>query len=244
MKLVIFASNSKATNIGLKWLISKRKAEIGAIIIVEQLKGGLFRKLKSFFKYLKRTSLIFIAYKIYDGMGSKDIIRIAKENKIPLIKTRDVNEKMVISVLESVKPDLSISYFTQQIFKEPLISLPKLGTINIHGSLLPKYKGAAQYFWYLHNNDKKGGITVHYVDENLDTGDIMLQSSFDIKNETMKSLHIKIGEEGARLAQKALDLMENKKFVRKPQGKSESGSLTLPTGKDMKEFRKMGLKVF
>ncbi len=245
MRIVIFSSNSKAANAGLKDLILKRKSDIVALIIVNQLKGGLYRQFLAFLRYAKRTSLLFLVYKLYESMGSSEVTDTAKKLGIPVIKAADVNDKEFLENLKVLKPDLTLCLFANQMLKKQVISIPKLGTLNAHGSLLPKYRGAAQYFWYLFNGDKKGGVTVHYMDEGLDTGDIVLQKEFDIKkDDSMLSLHIKIGKTATGLYDKVIELFKNKKAKRIPQAKANTSYLTLPTRNEMGQFRKKGHKIF
>jgi|TARA_Y100000310_G_scaffold235895_1_gene239061 methionyl-tRNA formyltransferase len=245
MRIVVFSSNSKSANAGLKDLIGKRNKEIVALVIVTQLKGSLFKKISSFNKYLKRTSPIFLLYKIYEGLGGSEVINSAKKYGIPIIKTNDINDTRLLEKIKALKPDLSLCFFANQILKKPIISAAKLGTLNIHGSILPKYKGAAQYFWYLYNNDKKGGVTIHYMDEKLDTGDMISQETFTIKkSDSMYELHMKIGKIGAKLYDKLIDPFKSKKIKRIPQRKDKGSYLTLPTRKEMKVFRKKGLNIF
>ena len=245
MKIIIFTSDSRAISSGLRTLVEGRKSDVIAIVLVSQLKGDIIKKLKSFLKYLKKTGVLFIFYKLYDGILCNDAAKIAETNNIPLMHTNDVNSPEFIKKLRNMNPDINLSFFTQQIFKKEIIAIPKRGTLNMHGSLLPHYKGAAQYFWYLHNNDKEGGVTVHYMDENLDTGDIVVQEKFSISdNDTMSSVHKKIAETGAKAAIKSLNLIESKKAKRIPQKKEKSEYLRLPTGGEIKEFRKRGLRMF
>jgi folate-dependent phosphoribosylglycinamide formyltransferase PurN len=245
MRIIVFSSNSKSANSGLAYLIKKRKNEIAAIVIVSQLKGSLFKRISSFFKYLRRTSLLFLLYKLYEGFGSSSVFNFAKKNGIPVIKANDINDPSLLDEIKKIKPDLSLCFFANQIMKRSIISAARFGTLNIHGSILPKYKGAAQYFWYLYNDDSEGGVTIHYIDEKLDTGDIIIQKKFHVKkSDSMYSLHLKIGKIGGELYDKVIDSFKNGKIRRKPQIKDKGGYLTLPTSREMGNFREKGLKIF
>lgn len=245
MKLVIFSSNTKCANVGLKELINKRHEDIKAFIIVDKIKGRITSKLKLAYKYLKKFSLYFLMYKLYDGFGGNKVIKLVKHYKIPVIKIKNINDDNVLKYLKKINPDLTICFFIHQILKKNLISIPKYGTLNAHGSLLPKYKGAAQYFWYLYNGDKTGGITIHYMEEGLDTGDIILQKSFLIeKNDSMFSVHMKIGNLAAKLFDDVIDLIKNGTVKPIKQKITDSHYLTLPTNKEMKKFKEKKLKIF
>lgn len=111
------------------------------------------------------------------------LIDIADNNEIPILFLSNVNSKDSIQELSKYGCDLFVSMSFNQIFKNEVINLPKLKTINCHAGKLPFYRGRNILNWVLINDEKEFGITVHYVDEGIDTGDIILQKSFPINDE-------------------------------------------------------------
>ncbi len=108
---------------------------------------------------------------------------------IEFIVTKNVNSNEFIERLNFFQCDLLVSMSFNQIFKEPIISIPKLGIINCHAGKLPLYRGRNVLNWVLINDEKEFGITVHYIDEGIDTGDIIVQKSYPINDsDTYKSL--------------------------------------------------------
>jgi methionyl-tRNA formyltransferase len=107
-------------------------------------------------------------------------------------------------------PDIIIVYSMSQLLKKNIFTIPRYGTINLHPSLLPKYRGANPWFWHYYFMEKKGGVTVHYIDNGEDTGDIIYQEEYDIllgmKSPSMQDLAI--GKIGVNLLSKALDNIE------------------------------------
>lgn len=104
----------------------------------------------------------------------------AKQYAIPYLKHQNVNEKLFIDLIKGFDCDLFVSMSFNQIFRKEIINLPRLKTINCHAGKLPFYRGRNILNWALINDEKEFGITVHYVDEGIDTGDIILQRVYPI----------------------------------------------------------------
>ena len=104
----------------------------------------------------------------------------AKLNNIDYIKHKNVNSDKFISTIKKYKCDLFVSMSFNQIFKSKIINLTKYKTINCHAGKLPFYRGRNILNWVLINDEKEFGITVHFVEEGIDTGDIILQKNFQI----------------------------------------------------------------
>lgn len=122
---------------------------------------------------------------------SKDetLKKYAEKHNIDYLKHKNVNSDKFISILEKYNSDLFVSMSFNQIFKSKIINLPKYKTINCHAGKLPFYRGRNVLNWVLINDEKEFGITVHFVDEGIDTGDIILQKSFQITdNDNYKTL--------------------------------------------------------
>lgn len=96
------------------------------------------------------------------------------------IDARSVNSKQFKKELLKLEPDLIIVGSWSEKFKKPIIDLPKIGTINCHPSILPKYRGPNPYIRVIMNGEKETGITFHLMDENLDTGPILMQKKLEI----------------------------------------------------------------
>lgn len=104
-----------------------------------------------------------------------------KSLKLHEIKARSVNSAKFKKEILKLNPDLILVGSWSEKFKKPIIELPKIGTVNCHPSLLPRYRGPNPYMRVIMNGEKETGITLHLMDENLDTGPILLQKKIDIK---------------------------------------------------------------
>lgn len=116
--------------------------------------------------------------------GSEDpfLAKMGHDNGIDVHVYPNINSDEFYCLAETYHPDLFVSMSFNQIFKKRILSLPPLGTINCHAGKLPFYRGRNILNWVLINDEKEFGITVHYVDEGIDTGDIILQETFPISD--------------------------------------------------------------
>ncbi|WP_440682496.1 methionyl-tRNA formyltransferase [Cysteiniphilum halobium] len=106
--------------------------------------------------------------------------RYCKEYKIDYLRHKNINSIEFLDITSTYDCDLFVSMSFNQIFKTQLINLPKYKTINCHAGKLPFYRGRNVLNWVLINDEKDFGITVHYIDEGIDTGDIILQKTYPI----------------------------------------------------------------
>lgn len=138
---------------------------------------------KAFDKIISDDSIEiqFIAVR-YDKRDA-ELLRKAEENHIPVELSENINSEVFINRMKYYKSDMFVSMSFNQIFKCEMINLPKFKTINCHAGKLPFYRGRNILNWALINDEKEFGITVHYMDEGIDTGDIILQEIYPITDE-------------------------------------------------------------
>ena len=108
---------------------------------------------------------------------------IANNNNIPFLTNKNVNSLEFITLLDKFSCDLYVSMSFNQIFKSSIINHPPLGIINCHAGKLPFYRGRNVLNWALINDEKSFGITVHFINEEIDTGDIIIQQSYPISDD-------------------------------------------------------------
>lgn len=113
----------------------------------------------------------------------------SKSLNVPHFTSENINSECFLNKIEKFSCDLFVSMSFNQIFKKEIINLPRLKSINCHAGKLPFYRGRNILNWALINDEKEFGITVHYIDEGIDTGDIILQRTFPITdNDNYQSL--------------------------------------------------------
>ena len=150
------------------------------------------------------------------GRGMKMIASPVKEFAIE--KNIKIYQEF-ISEIKSLKPDVICVVAYGKILPKEILEIPKQGCINVHGSLLPKYRGAAPIQWAVLNGDKKTGITTMYMDIGMDTGDMILKEEVEIgENETTGELWNKLSKIGANLLVETLNKIEKGTAPREKQG--------------------------
>ena len=144
----------------------------------------------------------------------------AEEKGLKIYQPQKVrNNQEFLEEIKSLNPDLICVVAYGKILPEELLNIPKLGCINVHGSLLPKYRGAAPIQWAVLNGDKKTGITTMYMDKGMDTGDMILKEEVEIdEDETTGELWEKLEKIGGKLLVKTLQKIEDGTAPRIKQG--------------------------
>lgn len=147
----------------------------------------------------------------------------AIENDIPVFQPEGLRNNELSEVLEEFKPELIVVVAYGKILPEYILNFPKYGCINVHASLLPKYRGAAPIQWSVINGDKVTGVTTMYMEKGLDTGDMIFKSSTEIgETETYGELHDRLSVMGANLLIKTVEAIENGNAPREKQNDEES----------------------
>ena len=124
---------------------------------------------------------------------------------IPTLTPEKVNDRASVEVIRSLNPDVIVVVAYGQILKPAILEIPPLGCINIHGSLLPKYRGAAPIQWAIANGEQLTGVTAMFMNERMDAGDIILQRKVEIEDkDNAGTLHEKLAKEGGRALVDAL----------------------------------------
>ena len=131
----------------------------------------------------------------------------AMELGLPVIEVEDLNSEEFEDQLRVLDVDLFV-VVAFRILPKKILEIPKIGSINLHASLLPKYRGAAPIHWAVINGEQETGCTIFFLDEKVDTGNIVLQKKIPIgKNETTGEVYTKLMDEGSTQLLKAIDLI-------------------------------------
>ncbi len=147
----------------------------------------------------------------------------AVEYDIPVYQQQRARDEEFIEELKNLNPDVIVVVAYGQILPESILNIPKYGCINVHGSLLPKYRGAAPIQWAVLDGEEKTGITTMYMEKGLDTGDMIDKAEVVLdKKETAGSLHDKLMVLGADLLLETLKKLEDGTAVREKQNDEES----------------------
>ena len=256
MRIVILSYESLYANLMTYRLIQARPGQVVGILRSDCLIYG--KSLPGALGYLlRRSGLRFVGRKALELFESRAIailfrligrprqVPSLREIKatcgIPVVGSRDVNGPETLAVLRNWRPDVVISIYLNQLIKRELIGLPRLGCLNIHPALLPRNRGLFPYFWAIANGDAQSGITLHWVDEKFDTGDILLQEAIPIQpQDTLTSLAYKSAQVGAEMLVRAMQLVEAGDPPRIPQDNSHATYYSWPRPADQRRFRQGG----
>lgn len=171
------------------------------------------------------------------GRGMKmipsPVKEFALEKELKIYQPEKVKNNIeFIDEIKSLNPDVICVVAYGKILPEEILNIPKLGCINVHGSLLPKYRGAAPIQWAILNGDKETGVTTMYMDKGMDTGDMILKEKVTIgEDETTGELWDRLSKIGGELLVKTLEQIEDRTAPREKQG--EDYTMAPMLNKDM-----------
>ncbi len=259
MKIILFTLNQVYANKLVKDLIREFGSNIKLIVEPKsQLKNiSTFQILRKYLGtsgayYTTHQSLKLLIYKIiskfYTPFGSINnrfvsYKRVAKKEGVRLATIDDVNSKAFTQKLKKFKPDIIVSVLFSQILKENILKIPKKGTINIHPAFLPNYKGISPIFWSLVNKEKYSGVSIHYINQGIDTGPIIKRKKIKISaKDTEDSLYWKCANAGSKMLIDSIKEIDRSKLK---LIKNEKGSyFSFPTTVAVSKYRKLGRRFY
>lgn len=148
--------------------------------------------------------------------------QLAEAHGIPVFQPVKLRTPEALEPLHTWRPDLIVVVAYGKMLPNSVLTLPPLGCINVHASLLPKYRGAAPIQWAIANGEKETGVTIMHIIERMDAGDILLQKALPVTEEdTGGSLHDKLSMLGAEALLEALSLLKQDRLVARPQEEAD-----------------------
>ena len=151
-------------------------------------------------------------------LSMSPVKELAIKHDTPVYQPENMKDGTALEILKEIDPELIIVVAYGKLLPEPILSLPKYGCINIHGSILPKYRGSAPIQWTVLNGDKIAGVTSMFLSEGMDTGDIIFTRETPVgENETSGQLFDRLAVLGGELLCDTVNAIENGTAPRKPQ---------------------------
>ena len=197
---ILFMGTPDFAQESLKCLVEEKYNIIGVVTNPDRPKG---------------RGMKMVASPVKEFAVSKDL-KIYQPEKVR-------NNVEFIEEIKKIEPDVICVVAYGKILPKEILEIPKFGCINVHGSLLPKYRGAAPIQWAVINGEKVTGVTTMYMDVGMDTGDMILKEETEIvPDETTGELWDRLAKIGADLLVKTLEQIENKTAPRIPQGEDFS----------------------
>ena len=184
-------------------------------------------------------------YTVWNKTFGRDVKQIFAKHGIPIIKiTGSINSEESLETLRALDADLFISITGNQIFKKPLLDIPRFGTLNLHTALLPKYRGLMPSFWVLKNKEKQTGVSVFFVDEGIDSGPILVQKKINIENMSHWELIRMTKFLGMEAVLEGIELIQSGDYELIPNNEEDSTYYSFPTRQDVIEFKRGGNRFF
>jgi methionyl-tRNA formyltransferase len=184
-----------------------------------------------------------IRYKLMDklkgGKGERfySLESLLERYRIPYTHETDLNSPESLERLRAWKTDLIVSVSCPQIFKKDLIELAPLGCLNLHGSLLPDYRGVMPSFWVLANAEREAGITLFFVNEKIDAGDVLVQRKYSIEpGDTLDSIIARSKKIGSDMVLEAIDKIEKGNTGTRPLDMKKGRYFGWPKRDDVRRF--------
>jgi methionyl-tRNA formyltransferase len=164
-----------------------------------------------------------------------------RDHGIPVHDARSVEPAALCESLRSLAPDIIVSIANSKILSNDVLKTAKLAALNSHSSLLPRYKGILTGFWHLLNGETEGGVTIHRMDERVDSGDILDQRAFAIgPRETVFSYYRKAAAAGGALWAGVAEALDVGGLAARPNVSGEP-AYGKPSSEDRRRFRRRGL---
>jgi len=178
-------------------------------------------------------------------LRGSSIERVCEEHGVPCERVRDVNDPVFLDRLRVLETDVIVSVSCPQIFRKELIELPPRGCLNIHGAILPSYRGVMPSFWMLAHNEQQAGVSIFFVNEDIDAGELCGQRVFAIEPEdTLDGFLRRSKAIAAELLLEVLQSLEDESIEREPLDLSKGSYYSWPDREAVGVFRAAGRSVW
>lgn len=158
-----------------------------------------------------------------ESIWFESVAELAHSAGLPVLSPTTPNTPAFVRFIRSLQPDVILSFYYRRLLSKALLAIPRLGGINLHGSLLPKYRGRSPVNWVLVNGETQTGVTLHYMTEEPDAGDIIAQRPVDIAFEdTALTLFKKVAQAALELFRETFPLVKADVAPRLPQDPAQA----------------------
>lgn len=158
-----------------------------------------------------------------ENVWFRSVAELAASKGIPVFAPEDINHPIWAKRIRAMKPDILFSFYYRNMVRKPILDIPPAGALNLHGSLLPKYRGRCPINWVLVHGETETGVTLHYMTPKPDDGDIVAQRSVPIsKDDTARTLFDRSSEAAAILLDEILPGLQKGTAPRKPQNHAQA----------------------
>jgi len=159
----------------------------------------------------------------HENQWFDSVTEIAAERDLPVFAPDNINHPLWVERIRQLAPEVIFSFYYRSMIGKEILDIPSQGCFNLHGSLLPRYRGRCPVNWVLVNGENETGVTLHYMDERPDNGDIVAQERVPITDtDTAITLHQSLNAAAGRLLERTLPLLLTNKVTRIPQDQTQA----------------------
>jgi methionyl-tRNA formyltransferase len=229
-------------------VLDRYASETQVVYVVPPLYKGQ-TPLQAAWRYFRTFGLVSVFGLVFRTLQSKlrrqSIARVCTARGVVCEEARDVNAPPFLEHLRELGPDVIVSVSCPQIFKSELIELPPKGLLNIHGAILPQYRGVMPSFWMLANGEEEAGVSIYFVDERIDAGDLCAQRAFPIAaDDTLDSFLRRSKAIAADLLLEVLPAVEDGTVEKYPLDLSKGSYYSWPDREAVRRFRAAGRRMW
>lgn len=261
---ILTGKDSRTTCESIEQLVSLPNIEVvGILLDTEQ--ATLKRRLHNLRRNVRREGLSYLWFRLGDGLFDvvagwaervsprEEVMRLVRQAfpdrafrlsdltrlyGIPVFDVRNINGTKAVETLRGLQVDLGVVLGTR-ILRQPIFSIPRLGSVNLHKGKVPEYRGQPAGFWEIFDSQQVAEVTVHFVDDGLDTGDVVGVAPVLIHaQDSPQTLRSKLDLRGAELLRACVSQIVDGTAVRRPQTKGDHKTRTSPTRRERRIVEK------
>ena len=228
-------------------VLSARADAIGVFVVPPLYKGqgSVGAAWRYFRTFGARAAWSLTTRVIHAKLRRQSIARVCEKHDVLCESVENVNDPAFHQKLRAMGTELIVSVSCPQIFKKPLIDLPARGCLNIHGAILPAYRGVMPSFWMLANGEEQAGVSIFFVDEDIDAGDLCGQTVFEIRqHETLDEFVRRSKAIAAELLLQVLREIDEGVVRRTPLNADAGSYYSWPNPEAVQRFRRAGRKLW
>ena len=253
MRIVLITQNDPFfLSDNIRYLLERKPAYANIVAAVVFATSPFGKKIGKVQKFAETVKIFGFRFALYYGLkllsrklSAPSVKSVLSKNGVQLINLETgINHPEALKTIREARPDLLISIAGNQIFKKPLIELAPLGCLNLHTSLLPKYRGLMPSFWVLRNNEQYTGVSVFFVDEGIDSGPIIVQKTVAIGDLSQNELIRLTKRIGMDAIIESIELIHTKNYRLMDNDSAGMTYFSFPRREDVKIFKKIGKRFF